>query len=97
MWKLVLFVVIGSSAALRHSGLRSPRTVVNLQRIHATSTDAHAWAKTPVNSVAGFTVSVYSPAELATALVQDFLSQAETAIKRSGAFFCAVPGGSGEN
>lgn len=94
MWKLVFLIVVGSTAALRHSGLRLPRTVINQQRIYASSTDAHAWAKTPVNSVSGFTVSVYSPTELATALVQDFLSQAEAAIKRSGAFYCAVPGGS---
>ena len=94
MWKLALFLIIGSTAALRHSGLRSARTVVNHQRLHASSTDTQAWAKTPVNSVAGFTVSVYSPTELATALVQDFLQSAEAAIKRSGAFYCAVPGGS---
>ena len=55
----------------------------------------HDDGKVAVNSPKGNSVSIYnSPADLATALCNDFVLSAQNAITRSGRFYVAVPGGS---
>lgn len=95
MWAAVVLVMLGSAPA---AALRSTKTRITIsnsnQKLSMMSGPDHDWAKHPANTAKGFTVSVYSAEQLGAAVVKDFLTHAEASIRRAGAFYCAVPGGS---